>query len=82
MLQPNKIIYGFDDVSSDTWFDSVGSGEHRLTRLTADSLNLIPSRAKLEGDPIFFSQRLGNIYIEILSSLKTFTNDMLETLFE
>ena len=48
MLQPNKIIYGFDDVSSDTWFDIVGAGVHRLTCLTVDQLNLIPSQSRLE----------------------------------
>ena len=48
MLQTFKIIHGFDDVKSDTWFNTVGSGEHRLTRLTADPLNLMPSRSRLE----------------------------------
>ena len=41
MLQTFKIIHGFDDVESNTWFNIVGSGEHRLTRLTADPLNLM-----------------------------------------
>ena len=36
MLQTFKIIHGFDDVRSETW-----SGEHRLTRITADPLNLM-----------------------------------------
>ena len=48
MLQTFKIIHGFDDVKSETWFNIVGSGEHRLTPLTADPLNLIPSRSRLE----------------------------------
>ena len=43
MLQTFKIIHGFDDVKSETWFNIVVSGEHRLTPLTADPLNLIPS---------------------------------------
>ena len=48
MLQTFKIIIGFDDVKSNTWFNIVGSGEYRLTRLTADPLNLMPSRSRLE----------------------------------
>ena len=36
MLQTFKIIIGFDDVKSNTWFNIVGSGEYRLTRLTAN----------------------------------------------
>ena len=42
MLQTFKIIHGFDVVESNTWFNIVGSGEHRPTRLTADPLNLMP----------------------------------------
>ena len=39
MLQTFKIIHGFDDVKkSNTWFNTLGSGEHRLTSLTADPL--------------------------------------------
>ena len=45
-LQTYKIIHGFDDVKSNTWFNTVGSDEHRLTRLTADPQNLIPSRSR------------------------------------
>ena len=48
-----KIIHGFDDVKSNTWFNIVGSGQHRPTRLTADPLNLIPSRSRLELRPNF-----------------------------
>jgi len=48
MLQTFKIIHGFNDVKSETWFNTVGSGEHRLTPLTADPLKLIPSRSRLE----------------------------------
>ena len=53
MLQTFKIIRGFDDVKSITGFNTVGSGEHRLTRLTANPLNLIPSRSRLELRPNF-----------------------------
>ena len=49
MIQTFKIIHGFDDVKSETWFNIVGSGEHRLTRLTADPLNLM----RLESRAIF-----------------------------
>ena len=37
-----KIIRGFDDANN-TCFNTVEIGEHRLTGLTADSLNLMPS---------------------------------------
>jgi len=43
-----------DDVKSNTWFDIVGSGEHRLTRLTIDPLNLMPSRSRLKLKADFF----------------------------
>ena len=48
MIETFKIIYGFDDVESNIWFNIVGSDEHyRLTRLTADPLNLMSSRSRL-----------------------------------
>ena len=80
MIQTFKIIHGFDDVKSETWFNIVGSGEHRLTRLTADPLNL----RRLELRAIFLVRSLpGEVKtLEILKRLNTFTNDMLETLFE
>ncbi len=43
MLQTFKIIRGFDDVKNITGFNIVGSGEQRLTRLTAHPLNLMHS---------------------------------------
>ena len=61
MLQTFKIIRGFDDVKSITGFNTVGSGEHRLTRLTADPLNLIPSRSRLELRPQFCCQIVVNL---------------------
>ena len=90
ILQTFKIIRGFDDVeSSNTWFNIVGSDE--LTRLTADPLNLMSSRSRLELIANCLSPRVVNLCnslpgkvktLEILKCLKTFTNDMLETLFE
>ena len=74
MLQTFKIIHGFDDVKSDTWFNTVGSGEHRLTRLTADPLNLMSSRSRLELELIFFSQRLVNLWKSLPREVKNARN--------
>ena len=91
MLQTFKIIHGVDDVRSETWFNTVGSGEHRLTPLTADPLNLMPSRSRQELRANFLSQRVVNLWNSLPGEVKnarnpkmfkTFTNDMLETLFE
>ena len=54
MLQTFKIICGFDDVKSNTWFNIVGLGQHRLTRLTAHPLNLMPSGSRMELRALFF----------------------------
>ena len=59
MLQTFKIIRGFDDVKINT----VESDEHRLTRLTADPLNLMPSRSRLVLRANFFGQRVVNLWI-------------------
>ena len=74
MLQTFKIIHGFDDVKSDTWFNTVGSGEHRLTRLTADPLNLMPSRSRLELRANFFSQRVVNLWNSLPGEVKNARN--------
>ena len=74
MLQTFKIIHGFDDVKSDTWFNTVGSGEHRLTRLTADPLNLMPSRFRLELRASFFSQRVVNLWNSLPGEVKNARN--------
>ena len=87
-LQTFNIIHGFDDVSSDTWFDLVGAGVYRITHLTADPLNLIPFLLRLELRSNFLVKEkliYGTVCqeilktLEILSRLKTITNEMLET---
>ena len=54
MIETFKIIHGFDDVKSNTWFNIVGSGQHGLTRLTAHPLNLMPLRSRMEWRANFF----------------------------
>ena len=71
MIQTFKIIHGFDDVKSETWFNIVGSGEHRLTRLTADPLNLMPSRSRLELRANFCTQRVVNFWNSLPGEVKT-----------
>ena len=69
-----KIIHGFDDVKSETWFNTVGSGEHRLTRLTADPLNLMLSRSRLELRVNFFSLRVVNLWNSLPGEVKNARN--------
>ena len=70
ILQTYKIVQGFDDVSSDTWFNMVGAGDHKLTRLTADTINLLPSRSRLETGSNFFSHRVVNMWKSLPGDLK------------
>ena len=44
------------------WFNMEGAGDHRLTCLTADPINLQPSRSRLEIRSNFFSQRVENMW--------------------
>ena len=76
-LRTYKIIYGFDDVASDTWFNLVRAGEHKLTRLTADPLNFIPSRSRLEVRSNFFSQIVVNLWNSIPGDIKNSRNPKL-----
>ena len=72
ILQTFKIIRRFDDVeSSNTWFNIVGSGEHRLTRLTADPQNLMSSRSRLELIANCFSPRVVNLCNSLPGKVKT-----------
>ena len=48
-----QLLWFSEDVKSNTWFNIVGSGQNRLTRLTADPLNLMLSRSRLELGAIF-----------------------------
>ena len=49
-----QLLWFTDDVKSNTWLNIVGSGQNRLTRLTADPLNLMPMRSRLELRANFF----------------------------
>ena len=91
MLQTLQNVQGFDDVSSDTWFNMVGAGDHKLTLLTADPINLIPSRSRLETRSNFFSQRVVNMWNSLPGDIKTreirrfskqITNVLKKTLFK
>ena len=74
MLQTFTIIHGYDDVRSETWFNTVRSGEHRPTRLTADPLNLMPLRSRLELRAKFFSQRVVNLWNSLPGEVKNVRN--------
>ena len=69
----------------------VGAGDHRLIRLTADPIHLLPSRSRLEIRSNFFSQSVVNMWnslpgdfktLEIRRFSKRITNVLQETLFE
>jgi hypothetical protein len=57
MVQVFKIVTGNDMVKSDSWFKLADCSE-RLTRSTADPLNLRPQAARLEVRKNFFSHRV------------------------
>ena len=52
----------------------VGAGDHRLTRLTADPIHLLPSRSRLEIRSNFFSQRVENMWNSLPGDLKNSRN--------
>ena len=59
---------------SNTWLNVVGAGEHRLTCLNADPLNLLPSRSRLELRDNFFSQRVVNLWNSLPGEYKNAKN--------
>ncbi len=58
MEQVYKIVTGSDMVKSDSWFQ-LSDGSERLTRRTADSLNLRPQAARFGSEEKLFSPQSG-----------------------
>ncbi len=73
MAQTYKIVTGQDNVQARHWFDFVNS-EDRVTRLTADPLNMIAKQSKLELRRNFFSQRVVTYWNNVPPALKRAKN--------
>jgi ribonuclease P/MRP protein subunit RPP40 len=69
MVQTFKILRGFDNVKSETWFQKVDT-TGRLTRSAADPLNLKTQAAHLEIRRNFFSNRAVDGWNLVPSELK------------
>lgn len=70
MVETFKILNGFNDVNSDTWFRKVGAEPARETRLTSYHKNLVGSRSRLDIRQNFFSQRVVNSWNNIPTDIK------------
>ena len=70
LVQTFKIIRGFDDVRSDTWFELVGVDPARVTRHTIDPLNIKRQIPRCEIRRNFFSQRVTEKWNLIPSEVK------------
>ena len=70
LVQTFKIIRGFDDVRSDTWFELVWADPDRVTRHTIDPLNIKRQNPRCEIRRNFFSQRVTEKWNLIPSEVK------------
>ena len=69
MTQVYKIVTGKDNVNKDSWFTMLNSGD-RVTRATADPLNIRGAVCKLEIRRNFFSQRVTEAWNNVPRELK------------
>ena len=87
MLQTFKIIRGFDDVKSNTWFNIVGSGEYRLTRLTATcrstKSDALAIQTGIKSQSFLFVKRVMNLWNSLPGELKNARNPtMLKNIYK
>ena len=69
MQQTFRILHGIDKVNSEDWF-KMGSDSERVTRATADPLNMRTARVRLEVRKHFFTQRIQEKWNAIPTNLK------------
>lgn len=74
MIQTYKIIHGLDDVDKSLWFEQVAETSERLTRQSADILNLKPKNSKLELRRNCFSNRVVNSWNKLPQDVKSGKN--------
>ena len=60
LIQTYKIFHGLDDVDKSLWFQHVAETSERITRQSADILNLKPNNSNLELRRNHFSNRVVN----------------------
>ncbi len=70
MTQVYKIVNGIDDVNKNTWFTMLSTND-RVTRATADPLNIRGTVNRLEIRQNFFSQRVPERWNKIPHELKS-----------
>ena len=70
LVQTLKILKGFDNVKTETWFIMVGENQARITRATTNPLNLVQHRSKSDIRKNFFSQRVVESWNNLPSELK------------
>ena len=70
LLQTYKILNGFDRVSTDIWFKTVGENNNRLTRITSYSKNLVAVRSRTDIRKNFFSNRVVNLWNSLPIDIK------------
>ena len=73
MTQVFKIVNGVDNVNKDTWFTMLNTTD-RVTRATANPLNIRGTVNRLEIRQHFFSQRVPECWNKIPHELKSAKN--------
>lgn len=74
MLQTFKIVHGMDRVNRDTWFKMAAEHSQRVTRLSADPLNIQPQTFNGDIRKNFFSNRVVETWNNLPSDIKASRN--------
>ena len=70
MIEVFKILNGFVNVNSNTWFRTMEQASSRCTRLSTYPLNLTSKHSRLDIHKHFFSQRVVNNWNSLPSEVK------------
>ena len=73
MVETFKILKGFSNVKSSTWFNVVDPNIHRMTRSTEYPLNIVGSISNTDIRRNFFSNRIVNTWNGLPNSIKDST---------
>ena len=70
LIQTFKILRGYDNVETGTWFTLVGSDVTRPTRMTSYKDNLVPKHSRTDLRRNFYSNRVVNLWNNLPVEIK------------